>query len=68
MDIDPAKNTDASKQEAKKFMGRIDSIYSHSSGISLVKDDFGVHVLYDAALADMRMMETELLRICSFYI
>ena len=33
-----------------------------------MKDDFGVHVLYDAAFADMRNMETELLKVCSYYI
>jgi len=27
-----------------------------------------VHILYDATLADMRSMETELLKVCSFYI
>lgn len=27
-----------------------------------------MHVLYDSALADMRSMETELLKVCSFYI
>ena len=31
-------------------------------------DDFGVHILYDAAFSDMRAMEHELLKICSFYI
>jgi len=34
----------------------------------LVKDDFGIHVLYDAAFSDMRTMETEILKICSFYV
>ena len=34
----------------------------------MVKDDFGVHILYDAAFADMRSMEGELLKICSYYI
>ena len=36
--------------------------------MNLVKDDFGVHILYDATLADMRNMETELLKVCSYYI
>lgn len=38
------------------------------TGVNLVKDDFGVHILYDASFADMRLMETEILKICSFYI
>ena len=47
----------------------MDNIYKdEKSGLNMVKDDFGVHVLYDAALADMRVMETEILKICSFYI
>ena len=33
-----------------------------------MKDDFGIHVLYDAAFADMRSMEMEVLKVCSFYI
>jgi hypothetical protein len=33
-----------------------------------VKDDYGIHVLYDATFADMRAMEMEVLKICSFYI
>ena len=31
-------------------------------------DDFGIHVLYDAAFVDMRSIEQEVLKICSFYI
>jgi hypothetical protein len=34
----------------------------------LVKDDFGIHVIYDASFEDMRLMEQEILKICSFYI
>jgi len=68
-EIDNAKNTDSKKQESKKLLGRIDKIYKHEkSGLNLVKDDFGVHILYDASLADMRVMEQEILKICSFYL
>ena len=38
------------------------------TGLNLVKDDFGVCILYDAVFADMRSMEEEILKICSFYI
>ena len=34
----------------------------------MVQDDFGVHILYDSAFTDMRSMEEEILKICSFYI
>lgn len=47
----------------------MDKLYKHKkSGLNLVKDDFGIHVIYDATLADMRVMEQEVLKICSFYI
>ena len=47
----------------------MDRLYKHTeSGLNLVKDDFGIHVLYNAAFADMRAMEIEILKICSFYI
>ena len=50
-------------------MGRIDKIYKNEDcDLNLVKDDFGIHILYDSAFADMRMMELEILKICSFYI
>ena len=47
----------------------MDTIYKHEkTGLNLVKDDFGIHVLYDATFADMRSMEIEILKTCSFYI
>lgn len=69
MDIDLGKNSDAEKQEAKKLLGRVDTLYKHEeTGLNLVKDDFGIHILYEATFADMRVIETEILKICSFYI
>ena len=69
MVYDNGKNTDDKKQESKKFLGRVDQIYKHEkTALNLVKDDFGIHVLYDAAFSDMRTMETEILKICSFYV
>ena len=63
------KNLDARRSEARKLLGRIDKIYTHEeTQLNLVRDDFGVHVMYDAAFADMRSMEIELLKVCSFYI
>lgn len=68
-DLDRGANTDARHVENRKLVGRVDTLYKHAgTGLNLVKDDFGVHILYDAALADMRTMETEVLKICSFYI
>jgi len=52
-----------------KFIGRIDTIYKNEEyKLNLVKDDFGIHVIYDASFEDMRLMEQEILKICSFYI
>jgi hypothetical protein len=62
-------NTDGRRYEARKLLGRIDTLYKHeTSGLNLVRDDYGVHVLYDAAFADMRALEHEIVKICSFYI
>lgn len=50
-------------------MGRVDEIYySDKLGMYMVKDDFGVHLMYDSALIDMCAFEDEALRICSFYL
>jgi hypothetical protein len=68
-DIENARNTDKIKLESRKLFGRVDVIYKHEkAGLNLVKDDYGIHVLYDATFADMRAMEMEILKICSFYI
>lgn len=57
------------KEEGKKLMGRADKRFQHQqTGLNLVKDDFGVCILYDTVFADMRSMETEILKTCSFYI
>lgn len=63
------KNTDGRRAESRKFLGRIDKIYKNEDvNVNLVQDDYGVHVLYDASFADMRSMELEILKTCSFYI
>ena len=38
------------------------------SGCYIVTDDFGINVMYDAAMGDMRAVEQELIKIVSFYI
>ena len=64
-----SSTADFKKQESKKLLGRADFICKHQqSGLWLVKDDFGVHVLYDAAFVDMRSLETEMLKLGSFFI
>ena len=34
----------------------------------MVKDDFGIHIMFDAAFLDIKSLEKEVLKICSFYI
>ena len=50
-------------------MGRQDKIELHEpSDCYIVTDDYGVNVMYDTVFTDMRALEQELLKICSFYI
>ena len=50
-------------------MGRIDHIeFNEELQEVYVKDDFGVYILYDCVLQDMKCMEEELIKICSYYI
>jgi hypothetical protein len=50
------------RNESRKFLGRIDKLYKHAeSDLNLVRDDFGIHILYDATFSDMRSMEMEIL-------
>ncbi len=51
------------------MLGRQDKIELHAqSGCYIVVDDFGVNVMYDCTLNDMRATEAELLRMISFFI
>lgn len=34
----------------------------------MVTDDHGINVMYDSTFTDMKALETELLKTCSFYI
>lgn len=68
-ETDLFKKTDVKKDEGGKLLGRSDHLYQHAeSGLNLVKDDFGVHIVYDCAFEDMRTVEAELLKQSSFYI
>lgn len=47
----------------------MDSIeLDHETQEVFVKDDFGIHIMYECSLTDMRLLEQELLRIGSYYI
>ena len=50
-------------------MGRTDHVHlDEESEEVYVKDDFGVFILYDCVLQDMKGMEEELIKICSYFI
>lgn len=61
------KNSDPRKQEAARHLGRIDFI-EEKQGFPIVKDDFGVAVMYDCTFADMRALEKEMLKVISYFI
>ena len=63
------KDTDPKKGQAQRLLGRVDKIEEHEpSKCFIVTDDYGVNVMYDATFADMRAVEQEMLKTCSFYI
>ena len=57
------------RDETQKLVGRADKIYKHKeTDLMLVIDDFDIHILYDASIKDLKTLEKEVLKICSFYI
>lgn len=63
------QNADFKKQESRKLLGRSDFFEKHKeTGFNLVRDDFGVYILYDVAFVDVRSLETEMLKIASYFI
>ena len=55
--------------ESRKLLGRADKItFDLANEEIFVRDDFGITVLYDGALADMQELEEELLRVGSLFI
>ena len=68
-EYEQTKDADPKKGQAQKLMGRQDRIELHEpSDCYIVTDDYGVNVMYDTVFSDMRALEQELLKICSFYI
>ena len=54
--------------ETRLLLGRIDFYKEHSDTTMLVQDDYGVNIMYDCAMADMRVLEQEMLLIISYFI
>ncbi len=50
-------------------MGRIDHIELNEQKQEVyIKDDFGVYIMYDCVMQDMKSMEQEILKIASYYV
>lgn len=69
MEMDSSSNRGGISKQSLKLMGRVDHIELDEVQEEVyVKDDFGVYILYDCVLQDMKGMEEELIKICSYYI
>lgn len=67
--MDLKKNQGGISKQSLKLMGRTDHIQLDEELEEVyVKDDFGVYILYDCVLQDMKGMEEELIKICSYFI
>ena len=56
-------------EKSLKLMGRIDKVELNEVKEEVyVKDDFGVYIIYDSVLQDMKGIEDELIKIASYYI
>lgn len=53
---------------AKKFMGRSDFVEFTENEEILIKDDFGIHIMYDCVETDMELLKNEILLTGSFFI
>lgn len=53
---------------AKKFMGRNDFVEFNEEEEILIKDDFGIHIMYDCAESDLDLLKDELLITGSYFI
>lgn len=52
-----------------KLMGRIDFVEINEAIQEVyVKDDFGIYIIYDCVLQDMKFVEKELVKVGSFYL
>jgi hypothetical protein len=55
--------------ESIKLMGRVDNVEIDLKNQEVyIKDDFGIYIMYDCTLSDMKELEDELLKIGSYYI
>ena len=62
------ENRDQMDKTAKRFMGRADHIEFAENNEILIKDDFGIHIMYDCVESDLEMVANELLLTGSYFI
>ena len=66
---DSQKNSTNISENAVKLMGRIEFVEIDESLEEVyIKDDFGIYILYDCVLQDMKFLEDELCKVGSFYL
>lgn len=53
---------------AKRFLGRADFVEFTDNDEILIKDDFGIHIMYDCVETDMDLLKEEILLAGSFFI
>ena len=69
LEMDAKKSQGGITKQSLKLMGRVDHIELDEAQEEVyIKDDFGVYILYDCVLQDMKFMEEEMIKICSFFI
>lgn len=68
-EMDNKKSQGGITKQSLKLMGRIDHIELDEQLEEVyVKDDFGIYIIYDCVMQDMKCMEEEMIKICSYYI
>ena len=69
MDRDLLNKSKSVSQRAIRLMGRIEFIELNEEKQEVyVKDDFGIYIMWDCVLQDMKFLEDELIKIASFYL
>jgi len=66
---DRNRNGKSISEKSIKLMGRIDFVEINEKLKEVyVKDDFGIYIMYDCVLQDMKYIELELVKVGSYYI
>lgn len=69
VEIERIGNAKHISEEGVKLMGRIDHVEINEATREVnIKDDFGIYILYECAMQDMKDIEDEILKIGSHYI